>query len=82
MSLASGVVRVRLLEASKNLHPAVPRTGSKIDQKHADCYAFFYVHCSTKYQENSKRSKILNSQGSYQKNLHVYISSWTIFRKF
>ena len=71
------------LGAPKNMHPTVPKTGSKTDQKYLDCCAFFYVHCSTKSQENSKWFKILNSQVPYQKqNVYVYIFSWTIFHKF
>ena len=30
-------------EAPKNLHAAVPETESKIDQKHLDVYAFFFM---------------------------------------
>ena len=71
------------LEAPKNLHLTVLKTGSKIVQKHVEGYAFFHVHCSTKSQENSKRSKILNSQVSYQNKMCMfYISSWIIFHKF
>ena len=55
------------LKALKNLHLTVPKTASGTDQNHVDGYALFHVHCSTKSQEYSKRSKILNSQVSYQK---------------
>ena len=48
-------------EAPKNFHPTVPKTGSKIDPKRVDGYAFFHVHCSIKSQENFKTSKSLNS---------------------
>ena len=43
------------LEPQKNLHPILPKTGSKTDQKHSDGYAFLHVHCSTKSQENFKK---------------------------
>ena len=65
--------------APKNLHLAVPKTGSKTDQKHMDGYAFFHVHCSTKSLENSKRSEILNFQVSHQKN--VYFLAGKYFMK-
>ena len=68
-----GVQGTKSLEASKNLHPRVPKTGSKIGPKHVDGCAFFQVHCSTKSQENSRRSKILNSQVSYQKKMRMLI---------
>ena len=68
-----GVKGAKPLEAPKNLHPSVPRTGSKIDPKYADGYAFFDVHCSTESQENSRRSKILNSQASCQKKMCMVI---------
>ena len=43
----------------------------------------FHVHCSTKSQENSTSSKILNSQVSYQNKMCMfYISSGIIFHKF
>ena len=77
-----GVQGAKRLEAPKNMHLTVPRTGSKIGPKHVDGCAFFQLHCSTKSQENSKRSKILNSQVSFKKNVYAYISSWTIFCKF
>ena len=38
------------LEPPKNLRPAVPKTGSQIDQNHVNGYVF-YVHCSTESQE-------------------------------
>ena len=60
------------VEAPKNLHPTVPKSGSKIDHKHLNGYAFFHVHRSTKSQKSSRRSKILNSQVFYQKQ-NVYI---------
>ena len=50
------------MEAPKNLHLTVPKSGSNIAQQHVDGYAFFHVHCSTKSQENPKGKKfsILN----------------------
>ena len=39
------------LEAPKNLHPAVPKMGSKTDQKYVNGYEFSYVYCSTESQE-------------------------------
>ena len=47
----------RLLEASKNLHITVPKSGSNIAQQYVDGYAFFHVYCSTKSQENPKGPK-------------------------
>ena len=64
-----GVQGAKPLEAPKNLHPTVPKTGSKTDQKYSDGYAFMYVNCNMKLQENFK---ILSSQVSYQKH-NVYV---------
>ena len=72
------VQALKPLEAPKSLRLTVPKTGSKIDPKHVDSYAFFQVQCSTKSQENFKRSKILNSQVSYQKKsvcLYFYLEN-------
>ena len=38
----------RLLEAPKNLHLTVLKSGSNITQQYVDGFAFFHVHCSTK----------------------------------
>ena len=62
-SWSSGGARGRTPRKHQNLHLKVPKTGSKIDQKHVDDYAFFHVHYSTKSKEISERSKVLNSQG-------------------
>ena len=59
------------MQAPKNPHLTVPKTGSKIDQKHVEL-CIFHVHCSTRSQEHSESSKILNSQVSYQKK-NVYV---------
>ena len=45
------------LEAPKNLHLMVPKSGPNTAQQYADGYAFFHVHCSTKSQENPKGPK-------------------------
>ena len=52
----------RPMEAPKNLHLTVPKSGSNIAQQYVDGYAFFHVHYSTKSQENPKGQKfsILN----------------------
>ena len=47
----------RQLEAPKNLHLMVPKSRSIIAQQYVDGYAFFYVHCSAKSQENPKGPK-------------------------
>ena len=47
----------RPLEAPKNLHLTVPKSGSNIAQQYVDGYAFFHVHCGTKSQENPKGPK-------------------------
>ena len=52
-----GVQGAKPLEAPKNLHLTLPKTGPKMDQNTWMVMHFFYVHCSTKSQENSKRSK-------------------------
>ena len=61
------------LKAAKDLHLMVPKTVSRTDQNHVDGYALFHVRRSTKSQENSKRSKILNSQVSYQQKCTCFI---------
>ena len=61
------------LEAPKNLRPSVSKTGSKIDPKHVDGCAFFRVHCGTKSQENSQRSKILNSKVSEKMCILIFL---------
>ena len=53
----------RPLEAPKNLHLTVPKSGSNIAQQYVDAYAFFQF----KVKGKSQRSKIFNSQVSYQK---------------
>ena len=45
------------LEAPKNLHLTVPKSGSNIAQQCVDGYAFFHVHCSTKSKENPEGTK-------------------------
>ena len=45
------------LETPKNLHLAVPKSGSNIAQQYVDGYAFFHVHFSSKAQENPKGPK-------------------------
>ena len=45
------------LEAPKNLHVTVPKSGSNIAQQCMDGYTFFHVHCSTKSKENPKGTK-------------------------
>ena len=77
------VQRARPLDAPKNLHLTVPKSGSNTAQQYVDGYAFFHVHCSTKVKGKSQRSKIFNSQVSYQKKMYVfYSSSWITFLKF
>ena len=68
-----GVQGAKNLEGPKNLHPTVPKTGFEVDQKYLNGYAFLHVHCSTKSQENSKRSGLLNSRVSYQKKCVCFI---------
>ena len=48
---------MEVLEAPKNLHLTVPKSGSNIAQQYVDGYAFCHVHCSTKSQENPKGPK-------------------------
>ena len=43
--------------ASKNLHPTVPKTESKIDPKHVDGYAFFHVHAVQSHKKIPKGRK-------------------------
>ena len=45
------------MEAPKNLHLTIPKSGSNIALQYVDGYAFFDVHCSTKSQENPKGPK-------------------------
>ena len=58
----------RPLEAPKNMHLTVPKSGSNIAQQYVDGYAFS-VSCVLRYKVTGKfqRSKIFNSQVSYQK---------------
>ena len=49
------------LKSSKESAFTVPKTGSKIDQRHVDGCAFFMSIAVQKSQESSRRSKILNS---------------------
>ena len=51
------VQEARPLEAPKNLHLTVPKSGSNIVQQYVDGYAFFHVHCNKRSQENSKGLK-------------------------
>ena len=45
------------LEAPKNLHPTVPKTGSKIDPKHVDGYAFFMSIATQSHRKIPKGPK-------------------------
>ena len=47
----------RPLEAPKNLHLMVRKSGSNILQQCVDGYEFFHVHCGTKSKENPKGPK-------------------------
>ena len=63
------------LEAPKNLHPKVPKTGPKVDQKHLDGYAFF--SSALQYEVAGKFQKVQNFEFlsflDYQKQ-NVYVS--------
>ena len=75
--------RGRTVEAPKNLHLAVPKTGSKIDRKHEAGYAFFHVHCTTMSQEQFHKVQNFEFSSflSGNKMCLFYISSWIIFHK-
>ena len=45
------------LEAPKNLHLTVPKSGPNIAEQCVDGYAFFHMHCSTKSKETPKGTK-------------------------
>ena len=64
----------------KDLHLTIPKTVSRTHQNHLDGCTLFHVRTSTESEENSKRSKNLNSQVSYQQKMCMfYISNSTIF---
>ena len=52
----------RPLEAPKNLHPTVPKSGSNIAQQYVDAYAFFSCPLQYKVTGKSQKSKIFNSK--------------------
>ena len=54
-----GVQGENPLEAPKNLHPTVPETGSKIDQKHVDGYTFFMCIAVQSHRKIRKVTKFL-----------------------
>ena len=58
----------RPLEAPKNLHLAVPESGSNIAQQYVDGVIFIFS-CAFQYKVTGKsqRSKIFNFQVSYRK---------------
>ena len=60
----------RPLEAPKNLHLTAPKSGSNIAQQYVDGYAFFHVQY--KVTGKSQRSKIFNSEVSYQKKMCMF----------
>ena len=66
-------------EAPKNLHLTVPKSGSNVAQQYVNGYAFFMCIALQSHRK-SQRSKIFNSQVSYQKKKCV-CSSWMIFLK-
>ena len=72
----------RALEALKNLHLTVLKSGSNIAQQYMECYAFVHVHCSRKSQENPKGPKFSILKFLIRKMCLFYSSSWTIFLKF
>ena len=73
----------RPLEAPKNLHLTVPKSGSIIAQQYVDGYAFFHVHCSTKSKENPKGPKFSILKFLIRKEMCMFYSSgWIIFLKF
>ena len=63
----------RPLEAPKNLHLMVPEPGSNTAQQYVDVYAFFSCALQYKVTGKSQRSKIFNSQVSYQKKCECSI---------
>ena len=73
----------RPLEAPKNLHLTVPKSGSNIAQQYVDGYALFHVHFSTKSQENPKGPQFSILKFLIRKKMCVFQnSSWIIFLKF
>ena len=72
----------RSLKAPKNLHLTVPKSGSNIAQQYLDGYAMFYVHCSTKSQENPKGPKFQILKFLIRKKMCMFhSSSWILFLK-
>ena len=67
---------VKLLEAAKNLHPTVPKIGSKIDSKHVDGYAF--LMCIAIQRKISKGPKFLILKFFVRKNVYVYTHIYRI----
>ena len=61
----------RPLEAPKNLHLIVPKSGSNIAQQYVNDYGFFHVHCSTKSEENPKVQNFQFSSFLSEKNVYV-----------
>ena len=59
------------LEAPKNLHLMVPKSGSNTAQQYLDGYSFLHVHCSTKSQENPKGPNFQFSSFLSEKNVYV-----------
>ena len=77
------VQEARPLDAPKNLHLTVPKSGSNTAQQYVDGYAFFHVHCSTKSKENPKGPKFPVLKFLTRKKMYVfYSSSWITFLKF
>ena len=62
----------RPTEAAKNLHLTVPKAGSNTAQQYVDGYAFFSCALQYKVTGKSQRSKIFNSQVSYQKKMCMF----------
>ena len=63
---------LRPLEAPKNLHLTVPKSGSNIAQQYVDGYAFFHGHYSTKSQENPKGPKFSILKFLIRKKLRMF----------
>ena len=62
----------KTLEATKDLYFTVPETGSKIDQKHVDGYAFFMC---MQYKVTGKFQKVQNVKFStFLSEQNVYVS--------
>ena len=72
----------RPLEAPKNLHLTVSKSGSNIAQQYVDGNAFFHVHCSTKSKENPKGPKFSILKFLIRKKCVCSIVRWIIFLKF